>query len=233
MELRIHPVVNIFPPMAPAEFAELKKDIQAHGQQHPIVVWRNQLIDGRHRLQACNELEVDPDIIELDDDADPVQFAISQNLHRRHLNESQRAMIAAKLATMRLGDNQHTKEGGPIGLPSSKAADMLKVGERTVKRAKQVLDHGSEELQELVESGEVSVSKAAKIAKTTPKDEQAARATAKQQARDAIQAEREAVAAWVNRFDKFENRTFALKELVVSLEPAEFAILGEIMEGME
>ena len=228
MELRIHPVVNIFPPMAPAEFAELKKDIQAHGQQHPIVVWQNQLIDGRHRLQACNELDIDPDIIELDDDADPVQFAISQNLHRRHLNESQRAMIAAKLATMSRG---RPELNSSIELfNQDDASAMLKVSKPSIKRAKQVLDHGSEELQELVESGEVSVSKAAQVAKTTPRDEQAARATAKQQARDSITQERERVVNWLRQFETFENRLYAVKELLAVLEPAEVNVVASLLE---
>jgi len=41
---------------------------------------------------------------------------ISWNLHRRHLNESQRAMVAAKLANIKIGDNQHI--GGSANLPT-------------------------------------------------------------------------------------------------------------------
>lgn len=55
-----------------------------------------------------------------------------------HLDESPCGMIAARLANLRLGDNQHA-EGSPIGLPSthtqSEAAALLNVGTSTVKRA--------------------------------------------------------------------------------------------------
>ena len=51
------------------------------------------------------------------DDSELVSFPLSHNLHRRHLTESQRAMIAANVANYRLGDTQH-EVGAPIGAPS-------------------------------------------------------------------------------------------------------------------
>ena len=50
-------------------------------------------------------------------------------------------MVASKVANIRNGDNQHKKEGRPIGLPSTAQADaakQLNVGERSVKRARVV-----------------------------------------------------------------------------------------------
>jgi hypothetical protein len=73
---------------------------------------------------------------------DPAAFVISLNLKRRHLSVSQRAMVAAKLANLNLGDNQH-REGSSIEL----ASDLLNVGRETVKRAKAVQRDGAEELQ--------------------------------------------------------------------------------------
>lgn len=81
-------------------------------------------------------------------------FVVSLNLHRRHLDESQRAMVAAKLATMRKGANQHV----PIGTPSvslADAADMMNVGKRSAARAREVLDHGAPELVAAVERVEM------------------------------------------------------------------------------
>ncbi len=97
---------------------------------------------------------------------DPVAYVISLNLRRRHFNESQRAMVAAKLVTLKLGDNQHSK-----GLPIGRGSELLNVGERSVARAREVREHGAPELVAAVERGAVSVSAAADIA-TQPVDEQ-------------------------------------------------------------
>jgi hypothetical protein len=78
-------------------------------------------------------------------------------LKRRHLNESQRAVVAAKLATLKDGQR---KSASPIGeaVSQSDAANMLNVGKRSVERAREVLDEGTPELVQAVEAGRVSVS---------------------------------------------------------------------------
>lgn len=55
---------------------------------------------------------------------DPVAFVVSENLHRRHLSESQRGMIAERLATLRNG--QHAPPIG--GATQADAAALLNVG---------------------------------------------------------------------------------------------------------
>jgi hypothetical protein len=74
-------------------------------------------------------------------------------------------MVAAKIANFQKGGdrgNQHTGGKVPIGtLPPAKAAEMLSVSERTVKRAAKVIKHGDLKLIGAVESGEVTVSAAA------------------------------------------------------------------------
>jgi len=81
-------------------------------------------------------------------------------------------MVAANLANMRIGDNQHSKEGAQIFATSnSEAAEKLNVSERTVNSAKKVQQHGIQELQAKVEDGLISVSAAADVA-TLSKEEQ-------------------------------------------------------------
>jgi hypothetical protein len=95
---------------------------------------------------------------------------IDRNLNRRHLDESQRAMVAAKLANMKRGDNQHTSIEATS---KERAAELLNVGRASVERAKKVQTKGDPELQRAVDTGEISVSAAASIA-DLPKGEQKA-----------------------------------------------------------
>lgn len=75
--------------------------------------------------------------------------------------------MAAKLATLQNGSNQHSKEGGSIDPPSNeKAAELLSVSTASVKRAKHVLANGSTALATAVEAGEVPVSLAERLLKT-------------------------------------------------------------------
>jgi hypothetical protein len=70
-------------------------------------------------------------------------------------------MVAAKIASLPKGANQHA----PIGATSQDgAAEMLNVSPRSVTRAKAVQESGDASLIADVESGEVTVSAAAKIA---------------------------------------------------------------------
>ncbi len=170
---RVHPLAELFPPMESGKYEALKADIAENGQLQEIMFWQGQLIDGRHRLRACIELGIDPYTAELDDEADPYVFVIGHNLHRRHLTESQRSMVAGKLATLpRGGDrgNQHTGGKGSIDtLPTiDDAASLLSVGRASVARAKQVIEHGSKAVVDAVESGEIPVSFAAKFVTEEP-----------------------------------------------------------------
>ena len=157
--LRFHDLANIFPLIEGDEFDALVADIKAHGLHEPVVIYQDQILDGRNRYRACVAAGVDCRSVPYTGD-DPVGYVISRNLKRRHLNESQRAMVAAKLATLRRGDNQHS----PVGETSqAQAAELLNVGKRSVERAKEVREDGAPELQAVVERGQVSVSAAADI----------------------------------------------------------------------
>jgi N6-adenosine-specific RNA methylase IME4 len=163
--MRFHPLSEIFPLIEGEEFAALVADIKAHGLHEPVVVYDGAILDGRNRYRACLEAAIEPHFEQYAGD-DPVGYVISLNLKRRHLNESQRAMVAAKLATLRCGDNQHTE-----GLPIGRSSELLNVGERSVARAREVIDRGAPELAAAVERGQISVTAASDVA-SRPLDEQ-------------------------------------------------------------
>ncbi len=171
----LHPAAELFPVMDEAVFAALVADIAAHGQREPILVLDGQVIDGRHRLRACEQLGLEPLVRQVSaDDGDPFGLVVSLNLHRRHLSEGQRAIIAARLATLPHGRPDANAQ--ICAFTQDEAAQHLKVSRRTVQHARAVLDHGIDELQAAVKGGEISVSAAAELSRL-PADTQRAALT--------------------------------------------------------
>jgi hypothetical protein len=116
---------------------------------------------------ACKEAGVTPVLVPFAN-GDPVRFVVSENLKRRHLDESQRGMVGARLAKMQKG----RPENAPNGVfKQSDAGELLNVGKRTIQRGRKVVTEGITELQSAVEEGKISISTAAALA-CLPKNEQ-------------------------------------------------------------
>lgn len=161
MTLTFHPVADIFPMMSAAEFNGLKADIAEHGQREPIVIHDNMILDGRNRYMACAELGLKPITREWDGDGSPVAYVISLNLHRRHLNESQRAMVAAKVANMpphRPSDKSAILQTSLVS--QAEAAQMLSVSTRSVATAVKVQREATPETVAEVERGDKTITEA-------------------------------------------------------------------------
>jgi len=176
-DIPFHPLANIFPRMTNEEFEALVQDIKLNGLRQPIVLFEKKILDGRHRCEACRSAGrelTDKNFTDLPVGTDPLKFVISQNVHRRHLNESQRAIIAAGVAKLKHGANQHRKEDGLNDLSTKEAATMLKVSEKSVKRARNVLDQAAPELVNKVRTGELRVGKLTKDILKKPHAEQVA-----------------------------------------------------------
>lgn len=161
-QLKFHPVSAIFPSMPAAEFDALVADITANGLREPIHIMGDSVVDGRHRYRACLQAGVEPKFVMVPENTDLNALVISLNLRRRHLDESQRAMVAARLANLPLGSNQHAQICAPS---QDSAAEMLNVSRRTVQHARAVLEHGAPELAAAVDSGSIAVSSAADLAR--------------------------------------------------------------------
>ncbi len=103
-----------------------------------------------------------------------VAYVVSLNLHRRHLKEAQRAVVARRAQRLFEEEAAERMLSGalaPIGArakASEKAAELLNVSPRSVERAGQLLDSGTPELVRAVEQGVASVSAAAEVAQLEP-----------------------------------------------------------------
>jgi len=164
-----------------ADLQELAEDIRQHGQRHKIIVdTEDRIIDGRNRWRACEIAGKTPQTEVYDeDDGQILDLVISLNVNRRHLSESQRAMVAATISNMKVGKPKQKNDiasieaiSNPV-LTQSSAAKSLNVSRASVQRAATVQRDAVPEVQAAVVSGEVSVSRAAKIAEK-PKAEQPA-----------------------------------------------------------
>ena len=143
-----HPYADLLPKMSKHEFQDLKKGIQASGQQEPITLYQGKVLDGRHRLRACQELGIEPKfkVAELADDQAALDFVIARNLQRRNLTASQKAVVAlralplirkevqdARVQKIRDAIAAKTLDGEGANLPSSEDTGVRRGRKKTVK----------------------------------------------------------------------------------------------------
>lgn len=142
--------------------------MKTEGGREALVTWEGIILDGRNRFKACSIAGVKPRLAEFKG-TDPLAFVVSHNLRRRHLDESQRGMVAAKLANMKRVDTLKQNSDSSIdpsgAVTQTQAAAMLNVSVPTVKRSKKVITDGVQELQDMVTGGELSATAAFKVAK--------------------------------------------------------------------
>lgn len=178
MVLYTHPVADLFPMLAEDEMAYLAADIRVNGLREPITLHADgRILDGRNRYRACQLAQVEPRTVVYQGD-DPIGFAVSLNLRRRHLNPGQRAMLAlpieamyAEQAKTRQGERTDLVPDFPATWPESPASDResreraataTKSSGRSIARAKK-LKRTAPDLAEKVAAGEVELGRAERI----------------------------------------------------------------------
>lgn len=169
MTLAFHPLANLFPLLEGGDFDALVVDIKARGLRQAVTLFQGLILDGRNRARACEAAEVDCRYETLPDDIDPIGFVISMNVPRRHLTDSQRAYVAAKLASIGWGGDRSKSPNGD--LTTEQAAERLHVAKRAVERARVVRDKATAELQDALERGLIPVATAAGLAALSEEDQ--------------------------------------------------------------
>ena len=191
--LPIHPYAELFPLMQHPDFDALCGHIATNGLQEEIVLYEGQILDGRNRYLACLAGGVAPRFRAYAGECgSPLAFVVAKNVRRRHLTESQRALLAARLKPL-FEEEAHTRQVAglrkghefPVWENSpkrgndeenihaaAKAAEMMHVSDFSVKAADKVKKQGVPALVAAVQAGKIAVSAAARIAKLPAEQQQ-------------------------------------------------------------
>ena len=174
----IHPAADLFPMVEGDELRELCADIKDRGLQWPIVVWRDgTLLDGRNRLVACYRTNQEV-VLETYEGDDPVQFSLSANLHRRHLNPGQRAVVALKVRELLqpAAKERQREAGEQYGKGAKVSADLREaikapgpvLIEQSAKQAASEQRKTTTQAAKAVGASPRAVEQAARVAKVAP-----------------------------------------------------------------
>ena len=217
-----HTVASLFPMMSEADVLDLAGDIAENGLRESIWLHPDgSILDGRNRYLACQLAGVEPTFRTWNGQGSPVGFVVSLNLRRRHLDESQRALVAARIAN--LGEGRPSETAQISAVSQSDAADLLHVSRGSVQNAKRVLDAGALALVSAVERGDVAVSAATALTELDPEDQAAVVALPDAERREAIRDLREGRTPHVAR-NSGNNEWYTPAEII---EPAR-RVLGGI-----
>lgn len=94
-------VIQPMPDLAPEQFDALRSDIEANGVLVPVIKDQHgRILDGNNRSAIAAELGIDypVTVVEVADDADAWDKAVTLNCSRRHMTREQvRAVVAAEI----------------------------------------------------------------------------------------------------------------------------------------
>ena len=136
------------PPLSSDLRDALRGRIEAGGATEPLVVWaeRQAVLDGVERLTIYKRLGLDVApvvMVELNNDQEAIAYRISCNLTRRHLNDWQRARMAAESVL-----RNSTKRANGKGNKWDDIERIYKVKRDMVTQAQRILKDGPKFLRE-------------------------------------------------------------------------------------
>ena len=157
--------------MSEHELSSLAEDIKKNGLQNAITLYDGKILDGRNRYEACRISGVEP-TFETFDGADPLKAVISLNLMRRHLDESQRAVVASRVANMTAGRKWESNSADlPNNISQTEAAALFNVSERMIRTVKAIEREAPDRIPE-IESGAITATKVYKLITTKARNEE-------------------------------------------------------------
>jgi len=167
---------QLMPPLSPNEYEALKADIDKRGVLIPILVDADtgDVIDGHHRLQACQELGKEVPRVEqrFANDEERKEHALILNLLRRHLGPISWAQSFEKLADIRgvplgqrgpkplISDNPDANSDTVSEL-AKEVGVLYKTAQRRLKLTADLFDYP--DLAAKVDKGEMAAKRARRV----------------------------------------------------------------------
>ncbi len=154
---------QVMPGLRPEEYEKLKESIAERGVLVPVEkdADTGEILDGFHRMRACEELGIEPPIVErhFKDDAERKIHALTLNLARRQLGQASWGKAFETLLEVRgVKTTRGPKEREGNSATVAEIAKEAGVSERTarnrMKLARDLEDHP--EIAEQVDRGEIT-----------------------------------------------------------------------------
>jgi len=165
--MEVHPFAELFPFAAVEEIEGIAAHMAQAGfrESRAIVVFEGKILDGRNRRKAlARAVEIKGKPISAycqsfkGDAQAAFDFVLSENLNRRHLSTSQKAVIAANLVQWDYGMNQYTE--GAANLRTQKhVSKIMGVSQRSIQFANKIRERGAD-LEKAVMDGKLTVNSA-------------------------------------------------------------------------
>ncbi len=132
-KLDIHDLAYLNPLTTNEDYTSLRGSISSVGQLEPIRLYKGKVVDGRHRLKACKELNIQVKYINLPETMtlSDVKEIVMGTEKRRHQTPTQKAISAYKYYRME-------NEDGKVKLSMGKAAEEYGTNRMMVDRAKKL-----------------------------------------------------------------------------------------------
>jgi len=150
--MKQHPcTVKLFRDMDEIELDALVADIKSHGLQEPIVLFEDMILDGWNRYRACKQLRIEPTTTVFNGPGSPLDYAVSMNMERRHLDVTDKAKVglalipryeaeaaARQTASLKRGKDapSPSREGDGIDGTAGHVAQKVGLSRATMERAK-------------------------------------------------------------------------------------------------
>ncbi len=191
MELKIDPEFQAaIQPLSPEELAQLESNIKAHGCRDPLVTWNDFIVDGHHRYEICQRLDIPFQTVSMDfpDRAAAKVWMLHNQLGRRNLNDYQRSEIALQLEELLKGQakarqlsalkqNAATEDTTAVTVPENLPERYNERGEtrnvvaktagvsgRTIDKVKAIKDDAIPVIRDMARAGSMSIHAASRIA---------------------------------------------------------------------